>query len=231
MVKTIANLTQKKMEVFLRYSTVRIKPMFRITPEPFDPVNMVSSFWTSSVFSNDDVVAPDGQGRIGLPVVRVVQTAGAGVLLNQPDQLSLASPLDRKRPDDSVALEQAENDHFAGSAPAPFPLAMPAKHGLVAFDRPLKRIPEILFKGTASTDQTVKTLNSRSRRQAPKAHPVDRNAKGEQFHQSGFRSVRETTAFPDRLDSKPGRAATTFQTTVGQFPSASKLTFWTAYHT
>lgn len=231
MVKTIANLTQKKMEVFLRYSTVRIKPMFRITPEPFDPVNMVSTFRSSPVFTNDDVVTPNGQGRISLPVVRVVQTARTGVLLNQPDQFSLTSSLDRKCPDQSVALKQAENDHLAGRAPASFALAMPAKHGLVAFDRPLKRIPAILLKGTAGTNQTVKTLNGRSRCQTPEAHPVDRNTKGEQFHQSGFGSVGKTTAFPDRFDSKPGRTATTFQTTVGQFPSTSKLTFWTAYHT
>ena len=44
MVESIANLPQEKMEMFSRDAADRIEPVFRIAPEPFDPIEVIPSF-------------------------------------------------------------------------------------------------------------------------------------------------------------------------------------------
>jgi hypothetical protein len=58
MVETEANFPQVKMEVFLGYTTVGIKPVFGIAPEALDAVDVVPAFWFTPLFSDDDDIAP-----------------------------------------------------------------------------------------------------------------------------------------------------------------------------
>lgn len=53
MVETIANFTQVKMEKFAGHSSVGSQSIFRIGPEPFNPVDMVASFGSTLLFSDD----------------------------------------------------------------------------------------------------------------------------------------------------------------------------------
>jgi hypothetical protein len=230
MVETITNLPQKKMEVFLGDSTVRIEPMFRITPEAFNAVNMLTTLRPATIFSNDNMVTSNRQGGIGLPVIRIVQTSRPGVSSNQPEQLFLTASLDRKGPDQAVTLQQAKDDDFTGSTPTSFTLPVPTKHGLVTFDGPLKRFSAMFFKVATSTDQTIKPFNGWSRSHASKSHPVNGNSQGKKFDQSSLGPVGKATAIPYRFYSKPGRATATFQATVSKFSGTTKLTFGTTYH-
>src|SRR4030067_2113189 len=87
MVETITNLPQEKMEMFAGHSVERIEPVLGITPEPFDPVDVIPSLRSSSFLSDHHMVSLDAQRTIRMPVVRVVQAARLGVGTNQTDDL------------------------------------------------------------------------------------------------------------------------------------------------
>jgi hypothetical protein len=72
--------------------------MFRITPEAFNAVARGSPLGSASLFSDHDMVASDGKGTIGMPVVGVVEAARPRVCADKSDHLAAASSLDRGIP-------------------------------------------------------------------------------------------------------------------------------------
>ena len=76
MIEPEANLPQKKMKMFPGYSAERIQPVFRIAPEAFNPVDVISTFRSSSLLPNHHVVSLDTQRTVGLPVVGVERLPG-----------------------------------------------------------------------------------------------------------------------------------------------------------
>lgn len=81
---------------------------------------------------------------VSLPVVGVVEAARAGVLDHEPLDSATPAPLNREDPRHTVTLEDAEHDHLAGGAPAAFPVAVAAKHRLVALGSPSERLGTFL---------------------------------------------------------------------------------------
>src|SRR3972149_5924805 len=109
MVETITNLPQEKMEMFSGHSTKRIEPILGIAPEPFDPVDVVSSLRSSSFLADHHMIPLNTQRTIRMPVVSVVQATRVGVGTNQSDDL-IPTCRNIKDPHLAVALQDPQHD-------------------------------------------------------------------------------------------------------------------------
>lgn len=218
MIEPERNFTKKKMKSFSGCSTVRVKPMFRITPEAFDAVYVGSALGSSGLFSDHDVVASNGQRPVGVPVVGVVEAPGLRVGADKPDYLGAATSLDREYPDHAITLEDAQDYDLACGSPTAFALSMPAKRGLVAFHGPLKRLPAFFLKGKNSPYQTKEPLHGGLGDLNPKTHPVDRNAKDKKLKHPPLGRVRESTRIPYGSPTVSPAATAAFEPPVGKTP-------------
>src|ERR1044072_5446335 len=117
MIKAKRKFSQVKMEKLLRHSAIHVEPMFGITPEAFDPVQVVTPFRSSPFFSHDDMLASDRQASVSLPVISVIETAGSRVFHHQVFNDTAASPLDREDAHHPVTLKDAEDNDFPGNSP------------------------------------------------------------------------------------------------------------------
>jgi hypothetical protein len=88
----------------------------------------------------------------------------------------------------------------------------------------------MFFKGTATSNQSEKTFNCRSRCNTPETHAINRNSEGKKFNKFSFCSVRKPAAFPYRFNPKSIATPTTFNSAIGKFPSFRVLAFYTSYH-
>jgi hypothetical protein len=73
------------------------------------------------------------------------------MLANQRQQLITSAPFNNKDFDSPVALEDAEDQHFAECTLTSFPLTFSAKHCFVVLDPPGKRLLA-LFQEPAHAD-------------------------------------------------------------------------------
>lgn len=218
------------MEVFSRYSTVGIKPMFCITPKPFNAIYMIPSFRSTQVLSDHYMITSDSQRSISMPVISVIQTSRPGALSNMPYKLSSGTSLHRESLDQSVPLQNPEYDNFACGSPTTFSLSSATKGRFIAFNASFKRYPAMFFKGAATSNQSKKTFNCRSRCNTSETHAINRNSEGEKFNKLSFCSVRKPAAFPDRFNPKPIATPTTFYSAIRKFPIFRVLAFYTSYH-
>lgn len=111
-----------------------VEPMFGITPETLNAVNVISPFWPAVFFLDDNMITAQTQRAIRVPVIGVVETSRLRVLLDEGNKrfgLAGGNGYDSYFP---VALHHAEYQNLAPSAPAPFPLSFSAKYGFVAFN-------------------------------------------------------------------------------------------------
>ena len=230
MVETIANFTQKKMEVFSGYSAVRVEPMFCIAPKSLDTVNMISSLGSAQVFSDHDMITPNSQGSICMPVIGIIQTSRPSVLSDKADQLGPRTPLNRKSLDEAIALQNPKYDNLASCTPPAFAFPVAAKGGFVALNGTFKRHTTMLFKSTTSSDQAEKPFDRRCRGNAPKTHPINSNAKGKKLYKFSFCSVGKPTTFPNRFNAKTITTLTAFQPAIRKLPRSRMLTFCTSFH-
>ena len=204
--------------------------MFCITPKAFNTINMIPSFGSTKIFSDHYMITSNCQRSISMPIIGVVQTSRPSMLSNKSSQLSSRSTLYRKRLDQSVPLQNPENNNFACSSPASFPFSVPTKGRIVAFNGPFKRYPTMFFIGTAGPCQSEETFNRRSRGNTFETHPVNRNSQGKKLNKFSFCSVGKTTAFPHQFNFKPRTTPTAFHSAISKFPGSRILTFCTSYH-
>jgi len=230
MIKPERNFAKKKVKSFSGHTTVRIKPMFRITPEAFNAIDVGSAFWSPGLFSDHDMVASDGKGTIGVPVVGVIEATGLCVGADKPDNLAAASPLDREDPDHAISLEDAEDYDLACGSPTSFALSMPAKRGLVAFHGPIKRLLAFFLKGKNSPYQTEEPLHRGLGNLNSKAHPVNRNSKHKKLKKSSLGCVRESTGIPDGSPAVSPAATAAFKPPVSKMPCTGIRALRTASH-
>ena len=230
MVETERDFSKKKMKKFSRHSTVRIKPMFCITPKALDAVDVSSAFGSSGLLPDHNMISTDGKGPVGMPVIGIIQAAGSGVLSDQPDHLTALAPLNRKDPDSAVSLQDAENDDLACGSPATFARSTPAKRGLVAFYGTLKWLPALFLKSKHGPYEAKKSFNRRSGNLDTETHPVDRYAQNEKLKESFLSGFRKSTGIPNRSPGVSVSATTAFESAVGQSPSPGIRTFRTPSH-
>ena len=112
MIESERNFSQKKMKVFTGYSTVGIKPIFGITPEPLDTIYVRSSLGSSSFLSYHDMISSNSKRTIGMPVIGIVQAAGFCMFSHQLDNLFPLATLNWKYFYFAVALKDSQNNCF-----------------------------------------------------------------------------------------------------------------------
>ncbi len=204
--------------------------MFGITPKAFDAIKMIPSFGSAKIFSDHYTVTSNSQRSINMPVIGVVQTSLPGVFPDKSNKFSNGSFLNRKRLDQSVPLQNPENNNFVCSSPAAFYFSGANKGRFGAFNGSFKGHPSMFFIGTAGSDQSKETFNCRGRINTPVPQPVDRNSQGKKLNKFSFCSVRKLTAFPNRFNFKTRTTPTTFHSAIGKFPGSRILTLCTSFH-
>ena len=231
MIESERNFTQVKVEKFTGYTTVRIEPMFRITPKPPDTVNVRPPLGAPTFLAHHDVVTPDSKRRIGVPVVRIVQTARPGVYPDQTDNLGPAASLNREDPDLAIAPEDAQNNDFPSGTPTPLTRPVPAKHSLIAFHDALKRLSTLFLVGEHGPDETEKALDAWWRCQAPKTGSVAGYTKHKILDQLTLRRSRQATGIRDCRPRIAPATAAAFESPVSKLPGPGISAFCTLPHT
>ena len=230
MIETEANLPQKKMKMFSRHSAERIQPVFGITPEAFDPVDVISTFRSALLLPNHHMISLDAQRTVCLPIIGVVETAGLGVSTDQPDHSLPFSCGNRKHLHLAVALQDPQYDNFAGGPPTSFAVPSPANCGLVALDGSFERVPQFLGMSTTSSHQAIEALDRRSTGQCPETLPVHRHAQNEEFQQTTLGAIRQAACRPRGRLRVAVSAGPTLQASVGEFVSTSVIASTTSSH-
>ena len=230
MVETIANLPQKKMQVFAGHSAERIEPILGVTPEPFDPVEMVPSFGSTFLLADHHMIPLDAQRTVRMPVIGVVQTPRFGVRTNQPDDPVSFPGGNGEHLHLTIALQDPQHDHLAGGSPTALAPPGPANRGLVALDGSLERFPQFFDMCTASPDQPIESQDGRSTRRSPESLPVDRNSQDEQLQQPTLRGFRQTNRCPYGCPRVPMTARLAFEPAISQLVGSSVTALFTPSH-
>ena len=118
MIEPERNLSKKKMEKFPRHSSIWIKPILGITPEPFDAINMATPLRSTSVFFDYNMISPYSKRTVSSPVICVVKTPRLSIFSNKTDNLLTFASLNRKYFYHTVTLKNTQNDNLATHAPA-----------------------------------------------------------------------------------------------------------------
>jgi len=218
------------MKKFSGYSSVRIEPMFRITPETLNAVNVTASPGPSSLFSDHDMIASYGKRTVSVPVVRVVETPRFRVCCDQSDHLGADPSLNRKNTNLAVSLEDAKYNDFPCGTPTAFALPVPAKRGLVALHGPREGLSALFLKGQSRPDQTEESLDGSQRDAYPEAHPVNRDAQNEQLKQTSLGRLGKTAGIPHGNPAVPSTTTSALESTVRKVPGPFTTTFRTASH-
>jgi len=230
MIETEANLSQKKMKMFSGYSAEWIQPVFSIAPEVFDPVDVISTFRSTSLLPNHHVVSLDAQRTVCLPVIGVVETTGLGVSTDQHDHSLPFSCGNREHLHLAVALQDPQYDDFAGGPPTPFTVLSPANCGLVALDTSFEGFPQFLGMSTTSSHQAIEALDRRSASQSPETLPVHRHTQNEEFQQTTLGAIRQLACRPRGRLRIAVSAGSTLQASVGELVGTSVIASTTSSH-
>ena len=230
MVESIADFSQIQMKEFFRDSPVGIEPMLCITPESFDPVNMVSALGTSPFLANHYVLSPNSQRCISLPLIRIVQTPWIRMLLYQRNY-RLASPsLHGKDLDSAIAFENAKNNDLASCAPATLAFAAATKCRFITLKLSMKALSQSLFKSTTCPDLPVKSLGGWYAYWQPESLSIYGNSQHKQLKQSVLRSLRQTVCIPYTCSRRAMSACLAFVSSVCYSVRSAMSTFFASFH-
>jgi hypothetical protein len=229
MVETVTKFCQVKREKLFLNSAVLIQPMLRITPEPFDSVDMVSTSWPALLFSHDDMFPTNRKARIRLPVVGVVEAAGASVFDKQSDDFLLLPRNEWEGTDRPVSLEEAKHDELSGRAPATFSRVVAAEAAFIALKRAfLRRLVGILRDPKCFPNRKVEAFDRTQRRWTSKAETVSRHSEDEILEQAPLGRIGDPKV---GLDSSPRVRPATVPASIPQIaelPSPMVPTVWAA---
>ncbi len=96
------------MEKLFGHSTVMVEPVFRVTPEPFNAINVISPFRFSFVFTDYHMVAAEPQASVRIPIIGIVKTPWLSMTPNQLSDNTVLSFLNG---------EDTFQSHLAGGSP------------------------------------------------------------------------------------------------------------------
>ena len=215
MIKAEGKFSQVKMEKLLRHSAIHVEPMFSIAPEAFDAVQVVSAFGSPQLFSDHDLLASDGQASLSVPGISVVKTARSGMFDDQAFYRPPITPPNREHSDYTVALKDAEHNHFTCGPPAPFTFPMAAKHRLIALDGPSERSGATLSDAQDLADHAKELFHRGKRSRATKAKAVSWHAEHEIIDQLQLGAIRQTHCLPGCAKTVIAMTAAALETTVG----------------
>jgi len=117
-IKPPFNFLQVKMEVLPGNSTILVKPVFGKRPESFYPVEVISTFRFTLLFSHNYMIATDWEKGVSKPVIGVVKAPWFSMVSNQGNQSVSSSTGDGESEYFPVSLVDAKDHVFSRSAPA-----------------------------------------------------------------------------------------------------------------
>ena len=142
------------------HSAILIKPVFGITPEPLNAVNMISAFRPPIFFFNDNMIAAKAQRSIGVPIIGIVKAARFGIFLNKRNKCFCFAGGHWNDSDISIAFHHSKNQNFSASAPTAFTLSMAAKYGLIAFNYAFQNRLTLFSKTQCGSNRSEELLYS-----------------------------------------------------------------------
>jgi hypothetical protein len=138
------------------------QPLFGVTPEPFQAVDVhLSGRKGFAVIDPQVAVAAKHQTVIAAELVGIDEAAATDGLDRLFQQAPGGNILDHLHANHAVSLVNAEYRHFRGRSPAPLALASAAKVRLVQLDFPGQKIGGIRSRGQNRIAQQVVRLQGR----------------------------------------------------------------------
>src|SRR2546423_3532842 len=201
--------------------------MLSITPKAFNAVQVVAPLRATSLLSDNYMIAAHAQRSISVPIVRVIKTAWLGVLSDESFNDLARTPSDGKHSDHTVALKNAEHNHFTCCTPATFTRAFAAKHRLIALDSTFKRRGAIFSQAHHLTNQVKELFGGGTRRWAAKAQSVGRHTEHEVIEQPKLGTFTQPCALPHTVKGVGRAALSTLKPTVRKHPRPMMSTSWT----
>ena len=218
------------MKEFLWHSPVRIQPVLGETPESFDAIYMFSSLWLPKFFSDHNMLAPNSQRCICMPIISVVKTPWLRVRLNKPDKLLITSPLYRENLDHSVSFENTKDNDLPCCTPSTLAFPGSAKHCFITFKRSFKGFSQFLVQRTASSGKTIKALDRRKTHRTPETLSIHRDSQHKHFQKPLLRYFWQTDRIPYTYNCVSLSAFFAFVSSIRKFIRALLRTFRTLFH-
>ena len=227
MIETERNFRRIKMEKLLGHSPIVIKPMFRITPEAFDAINVVSSFGFPLLFSDDDMISTKSERGVSIPVVSIIQAPWFRMAADQLSDNPILSPREREDSYNTITLKNTQNDDLPGSSPTAFSRAFSSESRFVAFNYAFKRLRTFLRDTQYFSDRSKKSLRGRPRCRPTESEPVSWYTPYKAFKELFLCLIRYTKRIPDTLEDVAGTTVPAFKSAIAQGPCPAVSTLWT----
>ena len=202
------------MKQLFRYSPQWVQPVFGITPETFNTVDMITSHRKTATLANHHVVAAERQRRVGLPVIGEVQTTRLGIHLYQLHHCLTIAAGYWKNPHLTIPFQNAKHDHFATGSPPSFALPTAAKHRFIQFQIAIKGFHTLLIQGHDHPTVAVEPIQSRAAGNPMKTEPIHRNAQAEIIQNLTLGSLTDPETLPDGSARVPVTALATLATPI-----------------
>lgn len=226
MVEPPLNFLEVEMEELRRNAAVVVEPGLGVAPEPFNAVEVVTTNWVPLLFLHNDMRPTNGETRVCLPAVGEEETAWGRMASNEWEDVALASFRDREDADNTIALENAEDNDLASCTPATRATAPSTHHGFIQFQRTGEGrgcLDSFMVDGLA--ERAEDALNRGLREWCAEPESVRGNTQTEVLDE--LRSVRRD--LPGSTGARPERvpAPNTPFPTVAESPKASAVTLST----
>jgi len=171
--------------------------MFGITPEAFNAVEMGLPLRVASLFSDHNTRASHTQKSISVPVISVIATAWSNVLFDQCFNGLLRESRDRKHSRHALTLQNAKQDHFAGSASSAHPRSIAAKTSLLILNRTFKRRGDFFSQTYHLVRQAKVLFSAWAGSQATKTQFISKHAEHKVIEQFALDSFTESCALQE----------------------------------
>jgi len=178
---------------------VGVEPMFGVTPEPFDAVDLGSPLRNSFLFGHRDMRPSQPKTGVSPVFIGGVQAANGGVGVDNVQQFGSTPRRDGVRSNMHIPLVNAEYEGFSLGSPAPRTRPESTERGFVELELPVQAFglgQQVLVDARAA--ESVEALNRLLIDLDMEAEPVRGNPEAEVLEQSGFGLPGESAGLPPR---------------------------------
>lgn len=206
------------MEKLFRYSSILIKPMFRIALEPLNAVNVGSPFGFSFLFVYHHMFTPQTQRSVGMPIICIVKASRFSVRLQKILNTLVVSTLNGKNSDFAIPLQDSQHNNFPRSSPASLPRFSTSKHRLIALNLTLKRFLAFLRNCKHTANGSEEFLNRFIRNSTSETKCVNWNSQNKIFQNLPPLLLRNSKRVPEIFESISKLTLAALKPTFGEFP-------------
>lgn len=130
---------------------------------------MISFMRSAFLLVDTDMVTPQAQRGIGLPLIHTIQRTLSGKGLDVFHDRFRVVRCNRQRLDITVGLDDAKDDDLAGSIPAAFVLSIANSSGFIAFQLTIEGLAQLPDVGAAGTQKPIEALRCRTLHHFPES--------------------------------------------------------------